>query len=365
MKLKKILLIIVVNIFFVILWKYLYKIPSIGKSYETWKKFYSEYDTTPLTYIEDKLLFPLIQLISKITEFSRKLSFLIKNISFNIDDFDEDENEFDSIIQVNNNNETELGSIEIINENSNIFGMEISDNSANYDNYYEYAIEEINIMEKGNRYEQINIKYLIEKGFNKNKIVILFIFFLEQLKIFFNLKQKINLNLIYELNRNRTNINDIDNIYENLFDQENIKEILIMLNEFINTNIKYNFFDITEFQLYKNEKLTKFENELINIVKKYNIKNKFAYEKLNGKELIYFFHIIQRTAQSIKFLGSANYSFERGMSKYYKKIWRIRFEFGLVFALVNLLILIHYDNEDEEISHKNKKHQKKHKFKYD
>ena len=87
-----------------------------------------------------------------------------------------------------------------------------------YDNFFTHAIDEMNIIDKGVISEnKININTILKEGINKNKIIILFIFFVQQLNIFQYLKQNIDLNKIYLLGKNRTNIERLENTYEIIF----------------------------------------------------------------------------------------------------------------------------------------------------
>ena len=202
---KKFFILIIFNIFSFICYKIANNSTKIKSNYEKWKQFYDKYKFAPFKYIENLLPFSPDYLFLKISNFETKLSIFIKNIGYTLDNYDEDETEIDPLF----NN--------ITNINKTNFILPIID--TNYDNYFDIAIDEMKILDDSfENKNKLNLKPILQKGLNRNKIILLFIFFIQQLHIFQNIKQKIDLNRIYLQGKNKTKIEDLEITYEILFD---------------------------------------------------------------------------------------------------------------------------------------------------
>ena len=115
-----------------------------------------------------------------------------------------------------------------------------------YDNYFNYSIKEINILEDAVYNENVvNIKPILENGFDKNKIIILFIFFIQQFRIFQNLERNFDLNKIYYLQKNKTSIEQLELYYENLFNYEDNLELISLSQQFIEYHKDFGFFNLS------------------------------------------------------------------------------------------------------------------------
>ena len=174
---------IIFNIFIFLLYKLIIHFTKIKGNYDKWKDFYEKYNTPPFSYIANLLPFSPDDMFFKISNFAKTLSFYIYNTGYNIDDFDEEEFHLDIINNTKQYIET------------NITKYNMNDIDTMYDDYFNHSINEISILEDSIINENIiNIKPILENGFNKNKIIILFIFFIQQIQIFQMLERNFNLN---------------------------------------------------------------------------------------------------------------------------------------------------------------------------
>ena len=344
---KKYILLIIINIISFILYKIAYNFTNIKESHQKWEDFYEKYKLSPFEYIDNYLPFSKDYLFSKISGFGEKLSFFIYNSALSINDFEEDESDEIELF-INNNGK----------ENENKTNLLLSESSLNFEDFFVYAIDEINIIDNGVIFEnKINIKEILEEGMNKNKIIVLFIFFVQQLNIFQNLKQNIDLNRIYLLGRNRTNIQRLEDIYEMLFNYEDIQEILLLSNQFIDYHKDYGFFKIEKLSSEKTAKISKKERKMINLVLNLKNKNLDEYKNLNDFELASFLEIFEKTVKSLNYLGMAEFSYKKGLTYYKRDSNTIKLGFLALTIFINIFILIHYEDED------NKKNKRK-KYKY-
>ena len=339
---KKNYLLIAINLISFICYKIAYNKTNIKSNYEKWKKFYEKYKFSPFNYIENYLPFSKDYLFTKISIFDQRLSFFIYNSALSVDDFEEKE----SKIQLFTNN------------TENLTNLLLSGNHLQYDDFFTHAIDEIKILdgaiEDGNK---IKITEVLKKGLNKNKVIILVIFFVQQLNIFQHLNQNIDLNKIYLLGKNRTNIEKLENEYENLFNYEDIQEMLLLLNQFIDYHKDYGFFIFDDLKSEKISKISKNERQMINLVINLKNKNYEEYKNLNDYELASFLDIFEKTARSINYLGMAESSYKKGLTYYKRDAKTLKLGFVALTIFLNAFIMIHYEDDD-----KNKRKRKKYKF---
>ena len=337
---KKFLLMIIINILSFICYKLAYNFSNIKTNYEKWHKFYEKYKFSPFNYIDNYLPFSKDYLFLKISNFCDKLSFFIYNSALSIEDYEENENE----------NEIQL----FFSNNVNKTNLLISETDLKYDDFFIYAIDEMNILDNAvEGRNKIKIKSILEGGMNRNKIIILFIFFVQQLNIFQHLKQKIDLNKIYLLGRNRTNIEKLENDYEMLFNYEDIQEILSLSQQFIDYHKDYGFFFIDQL---KKEKIQISQNEIkmINIVINLKNKNFEEYKNLNDYELSSFLDIFEKTARSIKYLAIAESSYKKGYSFYTRDANILKLGFIALAFFINVFIMVNYEDKDTYIRKRKK-----------
>ena len=334
---KKILLIII-NLLSFIGYKIAYNNTKIKSNYEKWNKFYDKYKFSPFNYIDNFLPFSKDYLFLKISNFCKKLSFFIYNSALSIEDYEENENKLQLYF---NNTINRINSL-------------ISETDLKYDDFFIYAIDEMKILDNAvDGINKINILNILEGAMNKNKIIILFIFFVQQLNIFQHLKQNIDLNKIYLLGRNRTNIEKLENDYEMLFNYEDIQEILSLSQQFIDYHKDYGFFFIDQL---KKEKIQISQNEIkmINIVINLKNKNFEEYKNLNDYELSSFLDIFEKTARSIKYLAIAESSYKKGYSFYTRDANILKLGFIALAFFINVFIMVNYEDKDTYIRKRKK-----------
>ena len=244
----KIQIFIGINILLFICYKIVLNLTKIKGNYDKWKDFYEKYNSPPFSYIDNILPFSPDDLFFRISRFVDKLSFFIANAGYNIDEFDEDVFHLDLLNNIDNYNKT------------NITKYMKTESDIMYDNYFNHSINEINILEDAILNENIvNIKPILENGFNKNHIIILFIFFIQQIKIFQLLERNFDLNKIYYLQKNKTSIEELEKYYENIFNFEDNSEIISLSNQFIEYHKDFGFFNFDELKKEKIPKITKSE----------------------------------------------------------------------------------------------------------
>ena len=130
---KKPFLLLIINILFFIFYKLTYNFTNIKNNYQKWEKFYEKYKLSPFEYIENYLPFSKDYYFSKITNFADQLSFFIYNSALSINDFDEKESEIELFINNEKENKTKV----------------LSESNLNYEDFFIYAIDEINIIDDG------------------------------------------------------------------------------------------------------------------------------------------------------------------------------------------------------------------------
>ena len=340
---KKPFLLIIINIFSFICYIITYRVTRIKNNYEKWKDFYEKNNYSPFNYITNFLPFQTEELFLKISNFNQQLSFFIFNTGYNIEDFEEE----DSQVQLFNNTHN-------LNKNNSL----LSSSNVNYEDYYSHAIDEINLLDDAvdNKYI-LNIKPILEEGLNKNKIIILFMFFIEQLNIFKYLKHNFDLNKIYLLGKNRTDIQKLELTYEMIFNYEDILEMIMLSNQFIDYHKDYGFFIFDQLKNEKIPKISKTETQLVNMINNLKDKNYDEYKNLNDVELAYFLNIFEKTTRSINYLGMTESLYKKGKLYYNRDVNSLKLGFIAFTIFINLFILIHYDDKEIII-----KKRKKYKF---
>ena len=318
---------------------------KIQGNYDKWKEFYEKYNSPPFSYIENLLPFSSDDLFFKISNFAKKLSFFIINTGYNIEEFDEDD------FHLNLNINTEQNNIK-----TNITKYKMNDIDIMYDEYFNHSLNEINILEDAITNENIlNIKPILENGLNKNKIIILFIFFIQQYQIFQFLDRNFDLNKIYYLQKNKTSIEELETYHESLFNYEDNLEIILLSKQFVEYHKDLGFFNFDELKKKKIPKITKAEKIMLDLFIKLKHMDKEEYKNLNDLELSNFLCLFERTVKSINYLGMANSLYKKAVPHYNKDIFALRLVF-IVFAIfVNSIILIHY-SEDDKINKRKKKY---------
>ena len=336
---KKYSLLIIFNIFLFICYKIIYRISNIKSSYEKWNQFYENYKFPPFNYIENYLPFTIGYLFSKIWSFQQKLAYFMYNTEYSLDDFEEKESQ----LQLFNINET-------IKQN-----LLLSESDLKYDDYFNHAINEINILDDAVEDRiKLNIAPIMKNGFNKNKIIILFIFFVEQLNIFQKLKQNFDLNKIYLLGKNKTNIEKLEIAYENLFNYEDIQEIISLSNQFIEFHKDYGFFIFNELKEENIPVISNSEKNSINLVINLRNKNIEEYKDLSDFELASFLDILEKSSRCINYLGMTESSYKKGLT-YYKRDYKA-FLIGFIafIIFINFFIMAHYEDSVQNKSKKTK-----------
>ena len=316
---------------------------KIQGNYDKWKEFYEKYDSPPFSYIENLLPFSSDDLFFKISNFAKKLSFFITNTGYNIEEFDED----DFHLDININSEQYI--------KTNITKYKMNDIDIMYDEYFNHSINEINILEDAITNENIlNIKPILEKGLDRNKIIILFIFFIQQYQIFQSLERNFDLNKIYYLQKNKTNIEELETYQESLFNYEDNLEILLLSKQFVEYHKDYGFFNFDEFKNKKIPKITKTEKIMLDLFIKLKHMDKEEYKNLNDYELSNFLCLFERTVKSVNYLGMANSLYKKALPHYNKDIFSLRLAFIVFGIFVNSLISMYYSDDDKNIKRKNK-----------
>ena len=335
----------IINIILFILYTISYNFTNIKNSYNKWHEFYDNYKFSPFEYIDNYLPFSKDYLFLKISNFYGKLLFFIYNAGLSIDDFEENESETELFYNQYNEKENKTNSI--------LYELNLK-----YDDFFTHAIDEMNIIDKGLiSKNKININTILKEGINKNKIIILFNFFVEQLNIFQYLKQNIDLNKIYLLGKNRTNIERLENTYEIIFNYEDIQEILSLSNQFIDFHKDYGFFIFDELKTEKISNISKDERKMINFVVNLKNKNFEEYKNLNDFELACFLDIFEKTTRSIKYLGMHENSYKKGLTYFKRDANTLKLGFIALTLFINMFIIIHYENDDNK-----KKKRKKYKY---
>ena len=334
---------IIFNIFIFLLYKLIIHFTKIKGNYDKWNDFYEKYNTPPFSYIANLLPFSPDDMFFKISNFAKTLSFYIYNTGYNIDDFDEEEFHLDIINNTKQYIET------------NITKYNMNDIDTMYDDYFNHSINEISILEDSIINENIiNIKPILENGFNKNKIIILFIFFIQQIQIFQMLERNFNLNKIYYFQRNKTSIEELELYHENLFNYENNLEIILFAKQFVEYHKDFGFFSFEELKKEKMPIITKSEKNFLDLFIHLKYMNKDEYKNLNDFELSNYLSLFERTVKSINYLGMANSLYTKATSLYNKDLFALRLGFIVLSIFVNSIILIHY-SEDDKINYKKKK----------
>ena len=339
----KIQIFIGINILLFICYKIVLNSTKIKGNYDKWKDFYEKYNSPPFSYIDNILPFSPDDLFFRISRFVDKLSFFIANAGYNIDEFDEDVFHLDLLNNIDNYNKTDI--TKYMKTESDIM----------YDNYFNHSINEINILEDAILNENIvNIKPILENGFNKNHIIILFIFFIQQIKIFQLLERNFDLNKIYYLQKNKTNIEELEKYYENIFNFEDNSEIISLSNQFIEYHKDFGFFNFDELKKEKIPKITKSEKISVDLFIKLKHINKEEYKNLNDFELSNFLCLFERTVKSINYLGMANSLYKKAVPHYGKDITTLRLFFIFIGVFANFIILMNI-SEDYKNNKKRKK----------
>ena len=216
-----------------------------------------------------------------------------------------------------------------------------------YDKYFNHSIDEINILEDSIQNENIlNIKPILEKGLNKNKLIILFIFFIQQIEIFQYLDRNIDLNKIYYLQRNKTSIEELEKYHENLFNYEDNLEIILFSKQFVEYNKDFGFFNFEELKKKKIPKISKSEKKMFDIFIKLKHMGKDEYKTLNDFELSNFLNLFERTVKSLKYLGMSNSLYKKAVQHYNKDIIALRLICIFFGIIINGFILIIYSDND-------------------
>ena len=341
---KKFQVLIILNIFLFIVYEIILHSSNIKTNYDKWKEFYEKYKKPPFFYIADVLPFTPEEMFFKISNFGKKLSFFIKNTGFSIDEFDEEDFHLDTFKKVN----TEQFII------SNITKYKKNDIDIMYDEYFNHSINEVNIIEDAITDENVlNIKPILEKGLNKNKIIMLFIFFIQQIQIIQLLERNFDLNKIYYLQKNKTNIEILEEYQENLFNYEDNLELSILAKQFVEYHKDFGFFNFDEFKKKKVPKITKIEKNMLDLFIKLKNMDKNEYKSLNDFELSNFLCLFERTVKSISYLGMANSLYKKAVPHYNKDIITLRLGSIFIALFINTIILTNYSDDDK--SNKKKK----------
>jgi hypothetical protein len=334
---KKPYLLMIINIVIFFCYKNILKVTNIKTNYEKWKQFYEKNNISPFSYIKNFLPFQMEELFIKISNFESKLSFFMINTGYNTENFEEEEESNQIELYNNTNNNNKIHSL-------------LSTSDLNYENYYDHAIDEINIIEDAvENNDIVNIKTILEEGLNKNKVIILFMFFVEQLNIFKFLKQNFDLNKIYLLGRNRTRIERLEEAYEIIFNYEDLLEIIMYINQFIDYHKDYGFFTFDELKNEKNPTISVSDKKMINMI--FNLKNinYNEYKNLNDLELSLFLDIFEKTTRCVYYLGMSESLYKKGKLYYNRDINTLRLGF-IAFALfINIFIMMHYDDKEKKV----------------
>ena len=333
---QKFFLLIIFNIILLIAYEAILHSTNIKDNYDKWKQFYETYKSAPFSYIDNLLPFTPDEMFFEISNFVQKLSFFISNSGYSLDDLEEYEYHPDIIV----NHES------YINNNTKYINIETD---IIYDDYLNLAINEITLLEEAVINENsINIKTVLKNGLNKNKIIILFIFFIQQLQIFQNLERNIDLNKIYYLQKNKTNIEELEIYYENIFNYENNLELLSLTKQFVEYHKDFGFFNLNELKKENFQKITKSEKNMIDLFIKLKYINKEDYKNINDLSLGYFLNLFERTTKSINYLGMANSLYKKASPQYDKDIITLRIIFGVLFIFINLITLANCPDDEKK-----------------
>jgi len=339
----KFLILIIFNIFLYSVYQIVIHSTKIKGNYDKWKEFYEKYNTPPFSYIENLLPFSPDDIFFKISNFAKKLSFFILNTGYSIEEFDED----DFHLNIINNDEKY--------NKTNLTKYKMNEIDIMYDDYFNHSINEINILEDAITNENIlNIKPILENGLDKNKIIILFIFFIQQYQIFQMLQRNFDLNKIYYLQKNKTSIEELEIYHENLFNYEDNLEIISLSKQFVEYHKDFGFFNFEELKKKKIPKITISEKNMYDFFIKLKHMDKDEYRNLNDFELSNFLCLFERTVKGVNYLGMANSLYKKAVPQYNKDIIAIRLAFIVFGIFVSSIILIHYSDDE-----KNKKRKKK------
>ena len=337
-------ILIIFNTLLFLCYKFILHKTSIKGNYDKWKEFYEKYNTPPFGYIDNLLPFTSDDLFFKISNFATKLSYFIFNTGYNIDEYEEDDFHPDLINNKDN-----------IENNSNISKYEMNDFDTMYDNYFNYSIKEINILEDAVYNENVvNIKPILENGFDKNKIIILFIFFIQQFRIFQNLERNFDLNKIYYLQKNKTSIEQLELYYENLFNYEENLELISLSQQFIEYHKDFGFFNLNTLKKEKSPKITKTEKTMFDIFMRLRHLNKNEYRNLKDTELGYFLCLFERTVKSINYLGMANSLYKKVLPHFNKDIITLRLVFICIGIFFNGILMTNCFDDEENNKRKKK-----------
>ena len=337
-------ILILFNILAYIVYRMILHSTKIQGNFDKWVEFYEKYNSPPFSYIEKLLPFSSDDLFFKISNLAKKLSFFITNAGYNIEEFDDDDFHLDLNINIQQNIKT------------NITKYKMNDIDIMYDEYFNHSINEINILEDAITNENIlNIKPILENGLNKNKIIILFIFFIQQYQIFQFLDRNFDLNKIYYLQKNKTSIEELETYHESLFNYEDNLEIILLSKQFVEYHKDLGFFNFDELKKKKIPKITKTEKIMLDLFIKLKHMDKEEYKNLNDLELSYFLCLFERTVKSINYLGMANSLYKKAVPHYNKDIFVLRLAFIVFGIFVNSIILIHY-SDDNKINKRKKKY---------
>ena len=337
-------ILIIFNTLLFLCYKFILHKTSIKGNYDKWKEFYEKYNAPPFGYIDNLLPFTSDDLFFKISNFATKLSYFIFNTGYNIDEYEEDDFHPDLINNKDN-----------IENNSNISKYEMNDFDTMYDNYFNYSIKEINILEDAVYNENVvNIKPILENGFDKNKIIILFIFFIQQFRIFQNLERNFDLNKIYYLQKNKTSIEQLELYYENLFNYEDNLELISLSQQFIEYHKDFGFFNLSSLKIEKSPKITKTEKTMFDIFMRLRHLNKNEYRNLKDTELGYFLCLFERTVKSINYLGMANSLYKKVVPHFNKDIITLRLVFICIGIFFNGILMTNCFDDEENNKRKKK-----------
>ena len=339
-------ILIIINTILFMCYEMILHSTKIKEKYDKWKEFYEKYKSPPFGYVNNFLPFTPDNLFFKISNFLEKLSFFITNTGYNIEEFEEDDFYFDKSI---------ITAPYIQQNQQNITKYLLTEFDTMYDKYFNHSINEINILEDGVLNENIlHIKPVLENGFNKNKIIILFIFFVQQIQIFQFLERNFDLNKIYYLQRNKTSIEVLEFYQENLFNYEDNLELISLTSQFIEYHKDFGFFNFDELKKEKIPGVSKEEKKMVDFFIKLKHIDKDEYKTLNDLELSTFLYLFERTVKAINYLGMANSLYKNAYPLFNKDIIALRIGFIFLGFFFNCIILVN-NSDDEKKSKKKKK----------
>ena len=342
---QKFQILIIFNICLFFCYKLILHKTKIKVNYDKWKEFYEKYKSPPFSYIDNLLPFTSDDLFFKISNFAKKLSFFIFSTGYNLDEY-EDEDFHPDLININ---------IEKNNTQNNLTKYEMTEFDTMYDKYFNYSINEINILEDAVLNENIvNIKPILENGLNKNKIIILFIFFIQQIQIFQLFERNFDLNKIYYLQKNKTSIEKIEIYYENLFNYEDNIELISLSHQFIEYHKDFGLFNLNELTKEKIPKLTKTERNALDLFIRLKYINKNEYKNIKDTELSHFLYLFERTVKSINYLGMANSLYKKAVPHFNKDIITLRLIFICIAIFFNGIILTNCSDDDDNYKKRKK-----------